>query len=79
MHEGGVMSLRNPINDFCKECTYDDKAPGTWKQQVTLCDAKKCPLYDVRPKTSHPIPISVRGYYGADLDEFQPIEATSEH
>jgi len=62
------MSLRNSIDTFCKECTYDDKVPGTWRQQVTLCGAKNCPLYDVRPKTTHPIPKSTQEYYGVILD-----------
>jgi len=73
------MSLRNPINDFCKECTYDDKAPGTWRQQVTLCGSKNCPLYDVRPKTSRPIPKSIKSYYGVDLASYRPIVTISEH
>jgi len=73
------MSLRNPINNFCKECTYDDKAPGTWRQQVTLCGAKTCPLYAVRPKTSHPIPKSIKSYYGVDLASYRPIVTISEH
>lgn len=73
------MSLRTSINEFCKDCTYDDKAPGTWRQQVTLCRAKNCPLYDVRPKTTHPIPKTTKSYYGADLDEYRPIVSASEH
>jgi len=73
------MSLRKAINLKCKNCTYDNKAPGTWRQQVTLCGARNCPLYDVRPKTTHPIPDSIKGYYRADLDEYQPLEPASEH
>jgi len=73
------MSLRTSINDFCKECTYDDRAPGTWRQQVTLCWAKNCPLYDVRPKTTHTIPKSTKEYYGADLAKYQPTVTAFEH
>jgi len=73
------MSLRTRINDFCKECTYDDKAPGTWRQQVTLCGVKNCPLYDVRPKTTHPIPKSVGGWYGVNLVISQSLKANSWH
>jgi hypothetical protein len=73
------MSLQNCINDFCKECTYDDKASGTWRQQVTLCGAKNCHLYDERPKTSHPIPKSIKSYYGVDLASYRPIVTISEH
>ena len=65
------MSLRNPIDNFCKECTYDDKAPGTWRQQVTLCGSKNCPLYDARPKTSRPIPQSTKSYYKVNLTAYQ--------
>ena len=74
-----MMSLRNSIDTFCKECTYDNKAPGTWRQQVTLCGAKNCSLYDVRPKTTHPIPNSVRGWYGVNLGICQPLKVNSWH
>lgn len=46
------MSLRKAINDKCKDCIYDPKAGGTWRQQVEECTCIRCPLYPVRPKSS---------------------------
>jgi hypothetical protein len=46
------VSLRAAINAKCKECIYDRMAPGTWRQQVENCTCKRCPLYDVRPKST---------------------------
>jgi len=46
------MSLRKAINNKCKECIYDEKGGGTWRQQVEACTATKCPLYPVRPVSS---------------------------
>lgn len=45
-------SLRAAINALCKECIYDDEMEESWRQQVTDCTSKKCPLYTVRPKTT---------------------------
>ena len=43
-------SLRAAINDKCKECIYDDiGGAGTWREQVTACTSRTCPLYPVRP------------------------------
>ena len=69
------MSLRKAINQHCKSCAYDDLAAGTWRQQVTLCGVKSCALYDVRPKSTRPIPESVLSYYEASLGEYQGKEA----
>ena len=47
------LSLRKAINEKCKECIYDDSpGNGNWRQQVTACTAKTCPLYRVRPLSS---------------------------
>jgi hypothetical protein len=72
------MSLRAAVNDHCKSCIYDNLAAGTWRQQVTLCSAKSCALYEKRPKTTHIIPESVLSYYGVKLDEYQDLIASSE-
>ena len=69
------MSLRKAINQNCKSCAYDDLAAGTWRQQVTFCSVKSCALYDVRPKSTRPIPESVLSYYEASLGEYQGKEA----
>ncbi len=71
------MSLRAAVNDHCKSCTYDNLAPGTWKQQVTLCSANECALYEVRPKTTYAIPESVLSYYGVKSASFQPQNESS--
>lgn len=72
------MGLRKAVNDNCKSCVYDDLAAGTWKQQVTLCSVKNCPLWPFRPRTTRPIPESVLSYYGVKNDEYQEIIADSE-
>jgi len=47
------MSLRAAINAKCKDCIYDPHSGlGNWRQQVTLCTIKTCPLWPVRPLTS---------------------------
>ena len=68
-----MASLRKRINQHCKSCIYDPYAPGTWRQQVTLCSVKSCALYNVRPKTTRPIPKSVLSYYGVSLGEYESL------
>jgi len=46
-----MASLKKAIEEKCKDCTYDQCAPGTWREQVELCTVKACPLWQVRPKT----------------------------
>ena len=72
------MSLRKPIDEKCKDCIYDPTVPGTWRQQVFLCSANSCPLWDVRAKPTSPIPESTLRWYGFDLDQFQPLATTAE-
>lgn len=44
------MSRTKAINDYCKGCIYDQKAPGTWREQVEACRSEKtCPLWPYRP------------------------------
>jgi len=44
------MSLRKAINDKCRWCIYDPMSGlGNWRQQVTACTIKTCPLWPVRP------------------------------
>lgn len=46
-------SLRKAINEKCKDCIYDNLAPGNWRQQVEACTCvTSCPLWNVRPKSS---------------------------
>lgn len=64
------MSLRAAINAKCKWCIYDPLSGlGNWRQQVTGCTAKTCPLWPVRPLSSS------AGSKGAEL---APEEATNE-
>ena len=46
------MSLRKAINDMCKQCIYDKRDNGTWRQQVERCTSPSCALYDYRPKSA---------------------------
>ena len=44
------MSLRQAINEKCKDCIYDPHCGGgTWREQVAQCSAVSCPLWEVRP------------------------------
>ena len=62
------MSLRKAINKHCEQCVYDNAAPGTRLQQITLCSVKSCALYG--------IPQSVLSYYGVNSGTFQPLNGT---
>lgn len=45
-----AASLRQAINAKCKDCIYDPLSGlGNWRQQVSLCQIKSCPLWTVRP------------------------------
>ena len=48
---GKKRSRKQAIEEYCKECSYDpeDKAAGTWRQQVEACVMPDCPLYEFRP------------------------------
>jgi len=70
-----MASLRTKINQHCKSCIYDSLAAGSWRQQVTLCSAKSCALYAVRPKSTRPIPESVLSYYEVENDQYQDKDA----
>ena len=41
--------LRFRVNMACKDCIYDEKGAGNWRQQVQNCTVTVCPLYEVRP------------------------------
>ena len=63
------QSYRKPINDHCKSCGFDQKAKGTWRQQITLCPITNCALYPIRPVTERPIPEVVLNYFGVGRSE----------
>ena len=46
------MSLRQAINDKCRQCSHDRDAPGTWREQVAQCSVPLCPLWPIRPAPS---------------------------
>ena len=46
------MSRTKAINEKCKDCIYDPKVGGTWREQVELCTSEKsCALWPYRPIT----------------------------
>ena len=67
------MSLRKRIDQNCKGCIYDSSAPGTWRQQVSLCCMESCPFWDIRAKPASSIPESTLRRYGVDLAEYQRL------
>jgi hypothetical protein len=58
------MSMRAAINAKCKDCIYDDCAPGNWRQQVAACTISTCSLWPYRPK-SKPRAIQAAGEGGS--------------
>ena len=71
-------SLRQAINETCKQCIADPCSPGTWKQQVTLCGSFSCPLFEVRPRTSCTIPESVLRWHDSENGFNEHISSISE-
>jgi len=45
-----VTSLRTAINDKCLDCIYDEEVPGGPTEQIHLCTAMDCPLWEVRKR-----------------------------
>ena len=43
------LTRQQAINAMCKDCIYDPKMLGGWRQQVEQCPMKACPLYPYRP------------------------------
>jgi hypothetical protein len=46
-----MASYKTCVDNYCKECIYDETQSGTWRKQVEECTHTKCPLYEVRPRT----------------------------
>ena len=46
-----MASLKKCIEQHCKNCTYDNHQPGTWREQIEDCTVKSCALWVVRPVT----------------------------
>ena len=70
-----MPSLRKAINQNCADCVYDNLAAGTRLQQITLCSVYSCAFWEVRPKTTYPIPESVYSYYGVKKAESEALNA----
>lgn len=47
-----MASLKSAISLHCKNCSYDPKCTGTWREQVEMCTVKSCALWEVRPVTT---------------------------
>lgn len=62
-----MASLKKCIEAKCKDCTYDQAAPGTWRDQVEECRVTACPLWPVRPMTTATV-IAVRKAKGTELN-----------
>ena len=43
------MGMRQAINAKCKECIFDSRASGKWRQQTEACRIESCPLHPYRP------------------------------
>ena len=67
------MSFRKRIEKNCRDCIYDSVSPGTWRQQVVLCNVKSCSFWEIRAKPTSPIPESTLRWYGVDLAEYQVL------
>src|SRR5688572_15158463 len=47
-----MASLRAAVDAKCRDCIYDQEAPGTWREQVAQCSCARCPLWPHRPAPS---------------------------
>ena len=65
------MSRTKAINEKCKDCIYDQKAPGTWREQVEACTTRSCALWPYRPISVATVNINRKtksGDVGIDID-----------
>lgn len=46
------LTLKQAVNQNCKDCCYDPEAGGNWRQQVEACTVTKCALWEHRPLTA---------------------------
>lgn len=47
-----VPSRAKAIAAKCRDCIYDELERGTWREQVTGCTVRSCPLWEVRPTST---------------------------
>ena len=43
------MTRGEAIKRKCRDCIYDECAPGNWVKQVSDCESTDCPLWVFRP------------------------------
>lgn len=63
------MTRQEAIDAKCKDCNYDDKDVGTWREQVESCTAKDCSLWEHRPLTSGTIKANLEAKVAAMTPE----------
>lgn len=65
-----MASLKKCIENHCKNCTYDNAAPGSWRAQVESCTVRSCALWEVRPITMETMLRNrkEKGAAGVDID-----------
>lgn len=65
-----MASLKKAVEAKCKDCTYDQAAPGTWREQVEQCTVRACALWPVRPVSVATITLQrkLRAESGVNLD-----------
>ncbi len=63
-----MASLKKCIEAKCKDCTYDHKAPGSWRDQVEQCTVRSCALWEVRPVTVITLNARRKTAGGTDVD-----------
>ncbi len=63
-----MASLKKCVEAKCKDCTYDQFAPGSWRAQVEDCRVRACPLWEVRPITMETMLARRKGKAAGELD-----------
>lgn len=48
----GKGTERGAVDAYCIECTFDANEPGNWREQVSACTVRKCPLFSKRAETA---------------------------
>lgn len=59
-----MASMRQAINEKCKDCTYDSAEPGTWREQVGNCTIRSCSLWPLRPRSKSRNAVESAGFSG---------------
>jgi hypothetical protein len=62
------MSLRNAINNKCRECIHDPLDKGSAAQQIACCMIHDCALHPARPITTTVIPQQLLDHWRIPID-----------